>query len=291
MIWQLFYLSSSSLHAYSTLQAKVEYEIGIAKKIILAKNEELHATEEGLSGLKEITPSDEFKTGGFVKQNLTSHVGPATLDVGKDLVPKFQNRKSWKTVFGPVFIYLNSVLDGEDQRLLWEDTKVQVCVSKLLMLKINIDNASEDLKLDVLVYEPPRDNPTLWEIGIKKHMVNTRIYRFRQYGLWERYAELYPDDDFIFKIGINDYHKDWLFAQGIEGVEKIRQNKQLIETLSKPSSDTKDLSFPAKYSKSFLNQFLASLWKQNLSYWRNLQYTVVRFFYIVIISYMFGTIA
>ncbi|KAF6149624.1 hypothetical protein GIB67_011233 [Kingdonia uniflora] len=50
----------------------------------------------------------------------------------------------------------------------------------------------------------------------------------------------------------------------------FQQNRHLIETLSKPSSYTKYLSFPTKYSKSFLNQFLASLWKQNLSYWRNL---------------------
>ncbi|KAF6134551.1 hypothetical protein GIB67_022291 [Kingdonia uniflora] len=73
--------------------------------------------------------------------------------------------------------------------------------------------AGSEINLDVLVYEPSRDSPTLWEIGIEKHMVKTRIYRFRQYGLWERYAKLYPDDDFIFKIGINDYHKDWLFVQ------------------------------------------------------------------------------
>ncbi|KAF6152840.1 hypothetical protein GIB67_025858 [Kingdonia uniflora] len=33
----------------------------------------------------------------------------------------------------------------------------------------------------------------------------------------------------------------------------FQENRQFIETLSKPSIDTKDLSFPAKYSKSFLN--------------------------------------
>ncbi|KAF6166988.1 hypothetical protein GIB67_030681 [Kingdonia uniflora] len=81
------------------------------------------------------------------------------------------------------------------------------------------------------------------------------------------------------------------FAEVYQRSHLFQQNKQLIETLSKPSSDTKDLSFPAKYSKSFLDQFLASLWKQNLSYWRNPQYTAVRFFYTVIISCMFGTIA
>ncbi|KAF5740130.1 rhamnogalacturonate lyase B [Tripterygium wilfordii] len=35
----------------------------------------------------------------------------------------------------------------------------------------------------------------------------------RQYGLWERYAELYPDGDLVYTIGTSDYTKDWFFAQ------------------------------------------------------------------------------
>ncbi|KAH9619997.1 hypothetical protein KSS87_023637, partial [Heliosperma pusillum] len=66
-------------------------------------------------------------------------------------------------------------------------------------------------------------------------------------------------------------------------------NKQMVERLSKPELDSLDLSFPTKYSLSFLSQFIACLWKQNLSYWRNPQYTAVRFLYTVIISLMFGT--
>lgn len=67
-------------------------------------------------------------------------------------------------------------------------------------------------------------------------------------------------------------------------------NKELVESLSRPNSDAKDISFPTKYSQSFLSQYLTCIWKQNLSYWRNPQYTAVRFFYTVIISMMFGTI-
>lgn len=70
----------------------------------------------------------------------------------------------------------------------------------------------------------------------------------------------------------------------------IRQNKNLVVRLSKPDKDASELRFPSKYSLSFFGQFLACLWKQNLSYWRNPQYTAVRFFYTVIISLMFGTI-
>ena len=35
-------------------------------------------------GFWQITPSDEFRTGGPLKQNLTSHVGPTMLAVSSD---------------------------------------------------------------------------------------------------------------------------------------------------------------------------------------------------------------
>ncbi|KAI3421393.1 uncharacterized protein J3R85_012430 [Psidium guajava] len=83
---------------------------------------------------------------------------------------------------------------------------------------------------------------------------------------------------------------------GVDFAELYRQsnlfqhNKELVETLSKPNNSYKELKFPTKYNQSYLEQFIACLWKQNLSYWRNPQYTAVRFFYTVIISLMLGTI-
>ena len=38
-------------------------------------------------------------------------------------------------------------------------------------------------------------------------------HRFRQYGLWERYADLYPVGDLNYTIGVSDYRKDWFYAQ------------------------------------------------------------------------------
>ncbi|KAF8411333.1 hypothetical protein HHK36_003880 [Tetracentron sinense] len=285
-------------------------------------------------GFWKITPSDEFRTGGPLKQNLSSHVGPTTLAMflsahysGEDLVPKFQDNEPWKKVFGPVFIYLNSVFTGEDPNWLWEDAKDQMyievqswpysfpasqdfpppdqrgIVSGRLLVQdryisdeyISADTAyvglaplgnvgswqreckgyqfwtkadadgyfsvyniragdynlyawvpgfigdykydvdititeGSDIDLGDLVYEPPRDGPTLWEIGIpdrsaaefyvpdpNPNYIN-RLYinhpdRFRQYGLWERYADLYPDGDLIYTVGVSDYKKDWFFAQ------------------------------------------------------------------------------
>nr|XP_027071225.1 ABC transporter G family member 32-like isoform X1 [Coffea arabica] len=80
------------------------------------------------------------------------------------------------------------------------------------------------------------------------------------------------------------------FAEVYRRSNLFQRNKELVERLSKPNSDSKDLKFPTIYSKSFLDQFLACLWKQNLSYWRNPQYTAVRLFYTFIISLMLGTI-
>jgi rhamnogalacturonan endolyase len=37
--------------------------------------------------------------------------------------------------------------------------------------------------------------------------------RYRQYGLWERYAELYPEGkDLVFTVGQSNHSKDWFFA-------------------------------------------------------------------------------
>ncbi|WCJ29721.1 ABC transporter G family member 32 [Euphorbia peplus] len=80
------------------------------------------------------------------------------------------------------------------------------------------------------------------------------------------------------------------FAEIYQRSNLFQRNRELVERLGKPSSDAKELHFPTKYSQSFLEQFLACLWKQNLSYWRNPQYTAVRFFYTIVISIMLGTI-
>ncbi|KAL3504972.1 hypothetical protein ACH5RR_034813 [Cinchona calisaya] len=285
-------------------------------------------------GFWQITPSNEFRSGGPLKQNLTSHVGPTNLAMflsahyaGEDLVAKFERGEPWKKVFGPVFIYLNTILEGDDPCLLWEDAKKQMrievqswpysfpCsedfptsaargnVSGRLLVKDRYVNdgpmpascayvglappgdvgswqreckgyqywtkADEDgnfsikdirigdhnlyawvpgfigdyksdvgititsgckLEMGDLVYEPPRDGPTIWEIGIPNRSARefyvpdpnpnyiNKLYtihldRFRQYGLWERYAELYPEDDLVYTVGESDYRKDWFFAQ------------------------------------------------------------------------------
>ncbi|KAL5559927.1 hypothetical protein UlMin_036138 [Ulmus minor] len=279
-----------------------------------------------------ITPTNEFRAGGPLKQNLTSHVGPTTLStfltahyVGEEMVLKFQKNEAWKKVFGPIFVYINSVPDGNDPLNLWSNAKNQMMVEvqswpynfpasedlprsnqrgslsgKLLVQdrykssgyipgkgayvglaapgavgswqregkgyqfwtkadqngsfsikNVRIGNynlyawvstfigdyrydnaikitAGANINVGTIIYKPPRDGPTLWEIGIPDRSAAefyvpdpnpiyiNKLYlkqdRFRQYGLWERYAELYPNSDLVYTVGSSDYRKDWFFA-------------------------------------------------------------------------------
>lgn len=36
--------------------------------------------------------------------------------------------------------------------------------------------------------------------------------RFRQYGLWEQYADIYRNNDLKYTVSISDYTRDWFFA-------------------------------------------------------------------------------
>ncbi|XP_047320375.1 rhamnogalacturonate lyase-like [Impatiens glandulifera] len=287
-----------------------------------------------LVGFWLITPSNEFRTGGPFKQDLTSHVGPTTLAIfvtphygGTDLVVKLKEGEEWKKVYGPVFIYLNSATQGDEASSLWDDAKKQMnseiqswpytfpaskdfpqsnqrglvkgrlLVKDAYMSNTNIiannayvgltvpgvagswqrenkgyqfwNTTNEDgffiienvregnynlyasisgfigdyrydtainitagsvIEVDELIYQPPRNGLTLWEIGIPDRsaaefyipdpnpLYVNKLYlnhtdKFRQYGLWERYTELYPDNDLVYTIGVNDYKKDWFFAQ------------------------------------------------------------------------------
>ncbi|PUZ62841.1 hypothetical protein GQ55_3G019100 [Panicum hallii var. hallii] len=86
-----------------------------------------------------------------------------------------------------------------------------------------------DIDLGDLVFEPPRSGPTLWEIGVPDRTAAeffvpdadpkyaNKLYlnmdKYRQYGLWERYAELYPGGkDLVFTVGQSNHSKDWFFA-------------------------------------------------------------------------------
>ncbi|CAK9156016.1 unnamed protein product [Ilex paraguariensis] len=245
---------------------------------------------------------------------------------GKSLGIKFRGGEPWKKVFGPVFIYLNSVQPDEDPLTLWTDAKEQMFIEteswpydfplsedyhfagqrgsvtgRLLVrdryfnkeimaansayvglappgdagswqrenmgyqfwtqadvegyfsirgvragnyslyawvpgfigdYKYNIYvsvTPGSRIRLGNLVYNPPRSGPTLWEIGIPDRTaaefyvpdpnptLMNKLYidrtdKFRQYGLWDRYSEVYPDEDLSYTVGVSNYQTDWFFA-------------------------------------------------------------------------------
>ncbi|KAL7142803.1 hypothetical protein ABFS83_08G148900 [Erythranthe nasuta] len=93
---------------------------------------------------------------------------------------------------------------------------------------ITISQGSE-IQIGNITYVPPRDGPTIWEIGfpdrtaqdyyvpdvnpmyVNKLFLNSPE-KFRQYGLWDRYTDVNPKYDQVFTIGVSDPKKDWFFA-------------------------------------------------------------------------------
>ncbi|KAI3784339.1 hypothetical protein L1987_43437 [Smallanthus sonchifolius] len=295
-------------------------------------------------GFWMITPSNEFRTAGPVKQDLTSHAGPVTLSMffsthyaGIDLGIKFRDGEPWKKVFGPVFIYLNSVTTEDDPLSLWVDAKEEMLLQteswpynfpnssdyprahqrgqvtgRLLVHDIVLayarnafvglappgtlgswqvenkgyqfwtqtDNKGyfqiknvrpgcyhlyawvpgyigdymyrsiiyvlqgSKIRMGVLVHKPPRNGPTIWEIGVPDRTAaefyvpepnptlmnqlyaSQRTESFRQYGLWDRYTDLYPDQDLVYTVGVSDYETNWFFTHANRNVG----NKTYIPT-------------------------------------------------------------
>lgn len=45
---------------------------------------------------------------------------------GADVILNIEDGEPWKKVFGPIFVYLNSLSHGGDFQKLWEDANKQV---------------------------------------------------------------------------------------------------------------------------------------------------------------------
>ncbi|CAN4126817.1 unnamed protein product [Withania somnifera] len=299
------------------------------------KNIKVHGwiSDKPHMGFWVISASDEYRSGGPIKQELTSHVGPTSLAVffsahysGPQLGVSFANGEAWTKVYGPVFFYVNSD-SSNDHAKLWEDAKRQMneetkkwpydfpaspeylhanqrgSISGQLMVhdwylnknafpaknayigladpgyvgswqnhtkgyqfwtqtdksgKFIINNVRPGIyglyswvpgvmgdykyssnvsvtqgkktSLGPIIFEAPRNGPTLWEIGypdrtaaeffipdplpgLRNYLyTNTTIHKFRQYGLWDRYTDLNPNRDIIYKVGVSDFRTDWFFA-------------------------------------------------------------------------------
>ncbi|KAF7818005.1 pleiotropic drug resistance protein 3-like [Senna tora] len=80
------------------------------------------------------------------------------------------------------------------------------------------------------------------------------------------------------------------FAQLYKESELYESNKELARQLSSPPADSKDLSFPTRFSQGGWAQFKSCLWKQHLSYWRNPAYNLLRLLYTFVSSLLLGVL-
>ncbi|KAM6564002.1 hypothetical protein CsatB_024000 [Cannabis sativa] len=210
-------------------------------------------------GFWVITPSQEFLTTGPTKQELTSHVGPTSLSRGSVKGQLFvQDRYLNKNNTSAKFAYIGLAAPGKAGSWQWENKGYQFWTQAdaegvFLIKNVRSGNynlyawvpgvigdymynntiaiqAGNTIDLNNLVYIPPRNGPTVWEIGIpdrtasefyvpdplpnltNRLFINESENRFRQYGLWDRYTDLYPKEDLIYTIGVSDYRRDWFFA-------------------------------------------------------------------------------
>ncbi|CAN1850876.1 Rhamnogalacturonate lyase [Linum perenne] len=171
---------------------------------------------------------------------------------GLDMLTEYRNGEAWKKIFGPIFIYLNSgdraamwkdakaQLDKEVQswpydfvqyedylpaakrgtvsgQLFVDDAYVIGVVGTYKHSQLIAVKPGQEIKLGRVTFKSPRVGPTIWEIGIPDRSANEFFVpdpdpKYRQYGLWSRYAEIYPKEDLVFNVGVSKFEKDWFFA-------------------------------------------------------------------------------
>ncbi|XP_027919830.1 pleiotropic drug resistance protein 3-like isoform X1 [Vigna unguiculata] len=78
------------------------------------------------------------------------------------------------------------------------------------------------------------------------------------------------------------------FAQIYRESTLYEQNKELVQQLSTPPPDSRDLYFPSHFPQKGWEQFKACLWKQHLSYWRSPSYNLTRITFVTALSLLFG---
>uniref|UniRef100_A0A803KN58 ABC transporter domain-containing protein n=1 Tax=Chenopodium quinoa TaxID=63459 RepID=A0A803KN58_CHEQI len=83
------------------------------------------------------------------------------------------------------------------------------------------------------------------------------------------------------ELGIN-------FAEVYNSSALCQDNEEIVQKLSVPSVDSKDLHFHSRFSLSGWEQYKCCLWKQQLSYWRSPSYNLMRLLFSFVSSLIFG---
>ncbi|EPS67579.1 hypothetical protein M569_07195, partial [Genlisea aurea] len=135
-----------------------------------------------------------------------------------------------------------------------------------------------------LIYSPPRNGPTLWEIGYpdrsaaeffvpdpdpalaNKLFLNRREHKYRQYGLWDRYTDYFPTRDLIYTVGASDYAKDWWYAHLNRRIDRGNGTAEYAAATWTVEFDLNEVDVAGLY---ILRIALASTNSANLQVWVN----------------------
>ncbi|CAD6258466.1 unnamed protein product [Miscanthus lutarioriparius] len=207
-------------------------------------------------GFWVITPSNEFKSGGPMKRELTSHVGPTSLAVflgthyvGDNIVLNLGGSATASTGRRDRFVVGGSrdvapaaaayvglaAPGGQPGSWVTECKGYQFWTTAASSGAFSIGGVRAGV-YSLYAWVPGvlgdyvhTSGPTLWEIGVPDRTAaeffvpdagtryaNNKLFlgkdRYRQYGLWERCAEVYPRSDPVFTVGHSHHSKDWFFA-------------------------------------------------------------------------------
>ncbi|XP_052198419.1 ABC transporter G family member 39-like [Diospyros lotus] len=89
--------------------------------------------------------------------------------------------------------------------------------------------------------------------------------------------------------GVEQEPPDANFSHVYKNSDLYRRNKALIEQLSTPMPNSRDLDLP-NYFQPFLAQFKTCLWRQCKSYWRNTPYNSVRLLCGILTGFTLGIV-
>ncbi|KAF9591166.1 hypothetical protein IFM89_002121 [Coptis chinensis] len=89
-------------------------------------------------------------------------------------------------------------------------------------------------------------------------------------------------------LGIPEDQLGLDFAHLYRKSQLHEENKKLVEELSVPAPSSRDIDFPTQFPQNGWEQYKACLWKQHLSYWRSPHYNLVRIYFMIFASVLFG---
>ncbi|XXG46976.1 hypothetical protein AAC387_Pa02g1696 [Persea americana] len=238
-------------------------------------------TKERGSASGRLFVQDRYVSGALIPAK-SAYVGLATARTEGSWQTESKGYQFWVSTDSNGTFTINNVVPGVYAVHGWVPGFIGDYLSNVL---VTIFPGSE-IQLGNITFSPPRDGPTLWEIGfpdrtamgffvpnpnpsyINKLYINSPE-KFRQYGLWDRYTDTHPESDQVFVIGVNDSKKDWFFAHVTRSESMIRmvimENGILKLTMSQPDGALTGIQYGGMKNllDTKLTQFQRGYWDIN----------------------------